>query len=303
MAPKIPIIEGVGNPRLSLALVARLHHRANAGRWGLSVERFSAALETSLERAFADAAPHRGEIERYLDGLHLEDLALACACADGHEEAWDEFVREQRPVLYRAADAIDPAGGARELADSLYGELFGVAGRDGQRLSLFRYFHGRSSLATWLRAILAQRHVDCLRRQRRLDPLPVDDTVPAQTVPANPNRPRFLSAMRRAVAAAVERLAPRDRLRLALYYVQDLTLAQTGRTLGEHEATASRHLSRTRRAIRKDVEQHLREHERMSEAEMSECFESIVEDAGTLDLGEMFGASAGRKNAGLDRST
>ena len=108
--------------------------------------------------------------------------------------------------------------------------------------------------------------------------------MPAEVVPADPNRPRFLSAMRRAVAAAVERLAPRDRLRLALYHAQDLTLAQTGRTLGEHEATASRQLARTRRAIRKDVEQRLREHERMSGAEVSECFESIVEDAGTLDV-------------------
>jgi RNA polymerase sigma-70 factor (ECF subfamily) len=291
----------VSKPRLSSALAARLHHRAAADKWGLSVERFAAALDVSLERAFAGAAPGGREVERYLDGLHLEDLALACACADGHDEAWDRFIRDHRPVLYRAADAIDPAGAARELADSLYGELFGVAERDGRRLSLFRYFHGRSSLATWLRAILAQRHVDCLR-QRRLDPLPEDDVVPAKSVLPDPNRPRFLSAMREAVAAAIEHLAPRDRLRLALYYAQELTLAQAGRTLGEHEATASRHLARTRRAIRKDVEQYLREHERMSDAEVSECFESIVEDAGTFDVAEMLGTAAGRKKAGPDRS-
>ena len=34
----------------------------------------------------------------------------------------------------------------------------------GERRSLFRYFQGRSSLATWLRAVLAQRYVDAPAR-------------------------------------------------------------------------------------------------------------------------------------------
>ena len=51
--------------------------------------------------------------------------------------------------------------------------------RDGARQSLFRYFHGRSKLSTWLRAVLAQRHIDRLRAGRKLDPLPDDqDTLP-----------------------------------------------------------------------------------------------------------------------------
>ena len=74
-------------------------------------------------------------------------------------EAWDHFVTEFRPVLYRAADAIDRSGRAREVADALYGELYSKA--------LFRYFHGRSSLATWLRSLVSQRYVDRIRETRR----------------------------------------------------------------------------------------------------------------------------------------
>ena len=70
---------------------------------------------------------------------------------------------EYRPVLYRAADALDRSGGAREVADSLYAELYGIKDAPGERRSLFHYFQGRSSLATWLRAVLAQRYVDRLR--------------------------------------------------------------------------------------------------------------------------------------------
>jgi RNA polymerase sigma-70 factor, ECF subfamily len=85
---------------------------------------------------------------------HAADLELARRCAIGDEAAWDRFVLEFRPVLYRAADMLEPGGGARDLADALYADLYGVNERDGERRSLFRYFQGRSSLATWLRAVL-----------------------------------------------------------------------------------------------------------------------------------------------------
>src|SRR5258708_11794853 len=116
-----------------------------------------AAVEASIAHAFRDREPSRRELATFLESLRLEDLTLAIACAQGHEEAWDHFIREHRPVLYRAADAIDPTGGARELADALYGDLYGLDERGTGRRSLFRYYHGRSSLATWLRAVLAPR--------------------------------------------------------------------------------------------------------------------------------------------------
>ena len=147
--------------------VTHLYQKARADRWAVPVAVFSAALERCARKAF-QAPPDPRELERHLASLHLEDLALACACASGHEGAWEHFVREHRPVLYRAADAIDPSGGSRDLADSLYGELFGVTERAGERRSLFEYFHGRSSLSTWLRAILAQRHVDRVRSTQAL---------------------------------------------------------------------------------------------------------------------------------------
>ena len=107
---------------------------------------------------------------------HEKDLELARACERGDETAWDRFIAEYRPILYRSADAIDPSGGAREVADSLYAELYGLKESDGKRKSLFAYFQGRSSLATWLRAILAQRYVDRIRGTRRLEEL-ADDHV------------------------------------------------------------------------------------------------------------------------------
>ena len=182
---------------------------------------------------------------------HAEDLELAQRCASGDPEAWDRFVLEYRPVLYRAADALDRHGGAREVADALYAELYGVRNAQGQRQSLFRYFQGRSSLATWLRAVLAQRYVDRQRAQRRLAPLADTDAdtvrgaalgVTAVPPEPDPSRARYVALLRRALAAVIGALAPRERLRLACYYVQELTLAETaargaaawGAGLGDH---------------------------------------------------------------------
>lgn len=204
-------------------------------------------------------------------------------CATGDEPAWETFVREYRPVLYRAADALDPSGGAREVADSLYAELYGITDSSGQRQSLFRYFQGRSSLATWLRAVLAQRYVDRVRARRRTEPL-TEETEGAAGPPPDPDRERYVALVRAALAHAVSRLSARDRLRLASYYVQDLTLAQIGRLLDESEASASRHLARTRRDIRAEVERHLRDEARLTGDQLSACLASVVEDPGPLDM-------------------
>lgn len=275
-------------------LVERLYRQARAERWRVPMARFAEALEPSAQRA------------RDLDALHLEDLALACACAAGDEDAWEHFVLEQRPLLYRAADALEPGGGARDLADSLYAELFGLRDHEGERQSLFRFFHGRSSLTTWLRAVLAQRYVDRLRANRRLDELPAEDSLEAlraHTPAVQRERYRHVDLIRQTLARAMANLPARDRLRLACYYAQDLTLAQTGRVLGEHEATCSRHLARTRKVIRAEVERQLRTEHGLSDAEITDCFASVTEDAGPLDLQQLLDAASVRKETAPDRSS
>jgi RNA polymerase sigma-70 factor, ECF subfamily len=287
----VPIDEG---------LVERLYRKAKGDRWHTPPARFAQALDASAERAFAGRSPDSRELERYLASLHLEDLALACACAAADDDAWEYFVREQRPHLYRAADALDPQGGARDLADSLYADLFGLRDREGERQSLFRYFHGRSSLTTWLRAVLAQRHVDRLRANRRSEALPDEESsaaIPAPARPIEPDHDRYLQLMRTALARAVATLAARDRLRLACYYAEGLTLARTGRMLGEHEATTSRQLARTRAAIRGAVERHLRDKAGLSQAEIGHCFECVTEDTGSLDVREMIASAPGARTS------
>jgi RNA polymerase sigma factor (sigma-70 family) len=281
-----------------MADVAALHQKAKAERWGVTLEVFAQALERSSTKAFAGRAPSSVELDRYYHSLHLAELALACACGEGNADAWDHFVMEYRPALYRAADAIDRTGSAREIADSLYGDLYSR--------SLFRYFHGRSSLATWLRSLISQRYVDRLRETKRLEPLADErdqalkpSSPHAQGIDDHPDRARFVTAMQAALAAVIASLEPRDRLRLRCYYAEGATLAQIGRVTRESEATVSRQLARTRKVMRGQIETRLQREHGFSADEARDCISSMMDDAGTLDLGQLLEVS---KKAEVDRS-
>jgi RNA polymerase sigma-70 factor (ECF subfamily) len=267
--------------------------------WILTRDEYQAALERSVAKRFPGAQPYAPKdsekIEVYLDTLHARDLALAVACSKGTAAAWDFFMAEFRPELYRAARVIvgQATGGdaaARELADSLYADLYGLRESfEGRRKSLFEYFHGRSKLSTWLHAVLSQRHVDEIRRIRATVPLEnesgeviAEAETPGAAGPANatsfevqadPERANYLAALQEAMAAVLGALDPRDRLRLAYYYADDRTLAEIGGLLGEHEATVSRKLERTRRDVGSRVEARVRDGKKWSDAQVRACLE------------------------------
>ncbi|MGA7625980.1 MAG: sigma-70 family RNA polymerase sigma factor [Candidatus Acidiferrales bacterium] len=263
-----------------------LRKAAAPTEWCLTAERIRFTLERSVAHRFTDAnapRPDSPAIQSYLDSLHVADLCLACACSDGNAAAWDYFVARYRPELHRAARAIAGEGAARELADSLYAELYGLREVDGRRKSLFEYFLGRSKLTTWLHAVLAQRHVDGFRRARNTESL--DEGADGRqlepdTSQSSPDaeRERYLVMLQAVLMRVLGLLEPRDRLRLAYYYLDGLTLAQIGKLLGEHEATVSRKLERTRRDVRKKVDAALRREKKLSEAQLQLCYEYAREE-------------------------
>jgi RNA polymerase sigma factor (sigma-70 family) len=287
------------------SFVELLYAQSQAARWGLSLEKFSLSLERSARKSFASEETPLQKLEDYLASLHLEDLALAAACAAGCESAWEHFFAAYRPYLRAAAAAIlrcsAVSAEACELGDSLFTDLYGLADGKGSDRSLFRYFHGRSSLKTWLRAVLAQRHIDSIRAGRRFEELAEDEAAEAkqrpslglQVQPADPHRELYVSLFSRALQAALDRLQPVEKDRLRLYYAEEKTLAEIGRLLGEHESSVSRHLDRLRRDLRQSVEEILRcgfvaangspAQPGLSDAEIALCFEYSAENT-PIDL-------------------
>jgi RNA polymerase sigma factor (sigma-70 family) len=302
-------------------LVDRLYSEVSASPWSVSRERFEHALERSAAKRFATCEQvSRPKLEEFLGALHLQDLSLAAACASGQPAAWEFFVITYRGYLRASAAAIlhckADAVAAQDLADSLFTDLYGISATStsqSEDRSLFRYFHGRSSLKTWLRAVLAQRHIDSIRASRRFVEIedqstsssdngvsfreritPIDSASnfpnPAHDSSPDPHRPGYIALFSDALHKALNALDPRDRQRLRLYYADQQTLAYIGRELGEHESSVSRNLDRIRRELRASVESALRSGQfqskngtypqpALTDEQISLCFEYAAEDA------------------------
>jgi len=309
-------------PLVPSARLEVLYSQSNASRWRLSRDRFAASLQRSAEKRLASGVLAPEKLEEYLAALHLEDLALATACMENCESAWEHFVASYRPYLRAAAAAVLRCSSASpeacELADSLFAELYGLADGARRERSLFRYFHGRSSLKTWLRAVLAQRHIDAIRAGRRFQSLEDDEAKSpgAQTIqklshtvsvpPSDPHRERYSTLFVRALQAALSALDARDEQRLRLYYAKEQTLAEIGRQLNEHESSVSRNLDRIRLALRRTVEETLRNgcpaangfaaELGLSDAQISLCFEYASADA-SFDLEQLLQRRTGSRPA------
>lgn len=235
-------------------LLPELHARSGGEKIGLTRESFSAVLCEVASKHSAKGDSQK-EVRTFLLTLRVEELALARACAAGNNSAWESFLTRYREKLYQSALRIareDSA--ARDLADSLYAELYGMTTRDGERVSKLASFTGRGSLEGWLRTVLAQEFVNRYRRTKRTVSLDEENEQGKQfaapeSEPASNADPRLESATDAALAA----LSAEDRVVLAAYYLDDRTLAEIAGMLGVHESTISRKLDKLTKTLRKKI--------------------------------------------------
>jgi RNA polymerase sigma-70 factor (ECF subfamily) len=235
--------------------VRDLYRQSGAEEFGLELRDFAAALEDAGRKSnfgLQTGAPAEpGQRYSFYRALHLRDFALARACAAGCEAAWARFIAEFRGPLLKAAIAITRSSSqGEELADSLYSELFGLTQRDGRRWSPLETYSGRGSLMGWLRAMLAQRHVNHYRRTHRESPL--EDVEPVLAGPV-PEPPVHATELADAVSEALRALDAEARFLLSAYYLDRRTLLELGRVLRVHEATVSRKLKRVTEEVRKKL--------------------------------------------------
>jgi RNA polymerase sigma-70 factor, ECF subfamily len=275
--------------RLTDAMFADLYRKAGAERFGLTQQEFSQILEEVRTKYLPADAGEPDALDLYRS-LRLEELALARACAAGNDAAWDVFLVRYREKLYDAARSIAPSEStARELADSLYAELFGTETRDSRRISKLNYYAGRGSLEGWLRMVLAQEYVNLFRSQRRL--VSLDEQAEAGVQFRAPNSaampeasiapdPRLEAATDEALAA----LPAEERFILASCYLDGRTLAETARMLAVHESTISRRLAKITKSLSKAIAKGLVSRG-MSRRQAEEALETDVRDL-SLDIGK-----------------
>ena len=173
-------------------------------------------------------SPTKAQVVAFWRALQLPDLALAHACALGRDAAWDKFLGLYREPLTQAAIGITgSAAMGHELADSLYSEMFGLTERDGERRSPLAYYSGRGSFRGFLRATLAQRHVDRHRRTSRETALPAGDLAAAPATPGP--SPDVLERLGSSLTATLGGLDPEERFLLSAWFLDRRTLLDISR--------------------------------------------------------------------------
>jgi RNA polymerase sigma-70 factor (ECF subfamily) len=257
---------------------ADLLRTSGAEGLGLAREEFHQILVQIGEKYLpADAGVEDARV--LYQTLRVADLALARACAAGQEKAWEVFLTRFREKLYDAGRAIagDDSRG-RELADSIYAELYGLSEREGMRASKLASYTGRGSLDGWLRTVLAQEFVNRYRTQKRLVSLEEkeEDGVSFEA-PRQEQQVPVDARLNDALDEVFREMASEDCTILAAYYLDKRKLAEIGRMLGFHEATASRKLERITKRLRQALFDALVKRG-MSHRQAEEALETDVRD-------------------------
>jgi RNA polymerase sigma-70 factor (ECF subfamily) len=251
--PQLPAQE------LPPGIIQELWRSAEAEACGLGVEEFGSVLAAVGEKVNHGLPPgnHPSTAQKaaFFRSLHLAELALAHACAQGRDAAWETFLTRYRASLVQTAVSITGSATlGQDLADSLYAELYGLRQPEGERRSPLASYSGRGSLLGWLRTTLVQRFRDHHRRTHREAPLEnLDRPAPAPGNPIPANLPELTAAVARTLRA----IAAEDRFLLSAYYLDRQTLLQIAQTLGVHEATISRRLRRLADSLHKQLLENL----------------------------------------------
>jgi RNA polymerase sigma-70 factor (ECF subfamily) len=236
------------------AVLSEIYRKSRGEEFGLTRQQFDSILQ-EIARKYLPADAVQNDAGELYASLRAEELVLARACAAGNERAWEVFLTRYREKLYDIAGYITKeSSAARELADSIYAELYGTTTRDGQRTSKLASYTGRGSLEGWLRTVMVQEHINRYRRQRRL--VSLDEETEEGIQFATPDSEPAIAVDPRVEAATDEVLAAllsEDRLVLASYFLDGRTLAEIARTLGVHESTISRKLDKLAKSLRKQI--------------------------------------------------
>jgi RNA polymerase sigma-70 factor (ECF subfamily) len=235
-------------------LFRALYLKSGAAAYELGEAEFAQILNEIAAKYLPDAAAD--DHARFCEFLRVEELALARACAAGNDKAWEVFLTRYRAKLFEMSFGIARSeSAAKELADSLYADLYGTRTREGRRVSKLSYYMGRGSLEGWLRTVLAQQYVDHFRRQKRLVSLEEQEERGTQFASASPGpaavdpEPRLAPAIDEVLAA----LGAEERFVLSSYFLDGRTLVDIARILKVHESTISRKVDRITRQVRAGI--------------------------------------------------
>lgn len=192
------------------------------------------------------------QIEKFCRTLHLADLVLARVCVLGFAAAWEELISTHGAAILRAAFRIADEMRARELANSLWTDLYCCPSKLGS-------YSGRGPLENWLKAALYQSNTNLYRSERRFVTLE-ESLCPVCTelAPRDLAQAEIEMLVQRSLRSVLKDISNEDRFLLAAYFLDGRNLMQISAVLRVHESTVSRRIAKVLKQLRRAVSQQLR---------------------------------------------
>lgn len=214
-------------------------------RFALDTSTFTDRLLELGGAASSDRTP-----EEHVRRLSLDDLYLASACAQGEESAWEECLARHGDFVRGFARRFLREPAASDVADQVIADLW-------QRRKMAGY-EGRSTLRTWLGAIVAHAAMNAIKADRRVLRLEGEGPGPRgrehSASPPDPAATEDQSLFEGLVREAMEVLSSEDKLLILLHYEQGLTLDEMAIAVGGSKAGLSRKLKRARERLRASID-------------------------------------------------
>lgn len=176
---------------------------------------------------------------------HLEDLALAYACARGDDAAARQFEKRWMPIAARSLQklTLEPSL-VDDVLSWLRGELF--AREQGPLLDTYS---GKSDLGGWLRAIVVHEGIRRAKRQRRDVSTSAADDIPMPDVELSTLRGAYGTQFTEAITETFASLAVDQRNILRQSFLDGLSIDVLAKLHNIHRATAARRIQSARQAL------------------------------------------------------
>jgi len=247
--------------------------RARHGNIGLLIDRYSDRIAEVLEKRLG-AKPVEHEAIGLFEHLYTTDLYLTTACALPSEAAWGRFDYLYHGYLQRVSASVcatkDAAG---ELAEGLAAYLFlpNQAGR-----SRIAGFDGRSSLASWLSAIIShqatnERRRKCNAAERLEDVMELANDAVVCQIENDLRADRYWPIIKATFTFAGLQLSEHERLILVLRHEEGLQGAEIAHFLHVHPSTINRQLHGVYQKLRGLIISTLDTEHHLNTAAIEEC--------------------------------
>lgn len=187
--------------------------------------------------------------------MNIEERQIIDRCIRGEARAWEVLVREFGPAVHDAARfALRRVLGSAhddDVENVYQGVLLGLCDKDAHRLRLFQ---GRSSFKTWLTSVTVRFSLNYIRTEKRkgsLKYLSLDEAVadlPERDLPTED------SDDRERLHHALDKIPPRERLILKLFYFDGLSYKSIAELLRIPMNSVSPLLIRAKESLRRHSE-------------------------------------------------